>query len=101
MIAFTISDATLLGEALANRGVMSSEEAGILAVALSEIRDETEKLFSELLPQLIAALKSSGDLKDLAWDVQESCSHIHHHAQECKLPDYSDPWVHLHGKKES
>ena len=77
---------------------MSKEEAGVFAVAFSEIRDETEKLFGNLLPRLMAALKDSGDVKDIAWDVQESCSHIHHHAKECKLPDYSDPWIHLHGK---
>jgi hypothetical protein len=99
MMEFTVSDAVLLGEALADHKVMSKDQAGAFAVALSEIRDETEKLFSELLPRLMAELTDSQKLKNLSWDVQESCSHIHHHAKECKLPDEVDPWIHLHGKE--
>jgi hypothetical protein len=99
MSQFTVENANNLASALAERGLMSPEEAGAFALALSEIYDETTKLFATLVPALMAGISGDRNLKDLLWDIQESSAHIHHHAKECKLADDLDPWVHLHLKE--
>lgn len=99
MFQFTIKNAAATARALAEHGLMSQEDAGTFAMALSEIHDETTKLFSALVPALLTGIKHHDDLKDLIWDIQESCAHIHHHAKECKLTDDVDPWIHLHSKQ--
>src|ERR1700687_2403931 len=99
MTKFTVENAAVLSKALAERNLMSEEDAGAFAMALSEINDEAGKLFSTLVPALMAGINGDADIKDLIWDVEESCAHIHHHAKECKLPDDVDPWIHLHLKQ--
>jgi glucose-6-phosphate-specific signal transduction histidine kinase len=66
-------------------------EAWQIATALSDIRESTHRLFSDLVPRLLEASPTDEVADDLLNEIGEEYRHILYHILDTKLFDYIVP----------
>ena len=73
------------------RGKSADAEAWQIATALSDIRESTHRLFSDLVPRLLEASPTDDAADDLLNEIGEEYRHILYHILDTKLFDYIVP----------
>ncbi len=71
------------------RRLLEDEEAAEAVVhALIDISESVEKIYGELVPNILNASDSNADdLKDKLWDIREEFRHVEYHMKDAKLTE--------------
>lgn len=82
----------ILARVVQQRGTGStSEEAWEIATGLVDIQESAERLFGELMPQLLRSSPNSEEAEDLLHDIGEEYRHILYHIQSTGFFRYVVP----------
>ena len=78
-------DSDKLLDVLDGSSVLNRQE---LVYALVEIEESFEKVYSDILPQILAEESIDKDrLRDLLWDIREEFRHIEYHIQDSQVTE--------------
>lgn len=85
---FRALQAAKLFELIKSRGLLENEATEAVIHALIDISESIEKIYGELVPNMLNASDSTNDdLKDKLWDIREEFRHIEYHIEDAKLTE--------------
>lgn len=85
---FRSVQAAKLLELIKSRGLLDHEAAEAVIHALTDISESIEKIYGELVPDLLDTFGApEDDLKDKLWDIREEFRHIEYHMEDAKLTE--------------
>lgn len=78
-----------LVDRLEQSDVLSHSEADALALALADIAESVDTVYSQLVPRLLEALerKERDDILHVLWDLREAFRHVDYHIHDAKLTE--------------
>ncbi|MBX5445349.1 hypothetical protein [Sphaerobacter sp.] len=78
-----------LVDRLERTDVLSHSEADALALALADIAESMETVYSQLVPRLLKALKAEqrDEVLNALWDLREAFRHVDYHIHDAKLTE--------------